>query len=256
MSASERTILLAGYGWFIGIPENETNNTELIARALDGEVIEAACEGGQTVRGRVRSLVVPVVWDEAFSAVQAQIERLSPDLVVAMGTDARISGLRPEPYGVNWQRGTDARPDNPALQTTKDEFILPGGPDWARGTLPYEAMVMETLQAGIPAQIGCLLPPQEDVPLAHQATPGLYLCNKMAYLLGLFGQQTGVPAGFVHVPTQPAYAAARRFKRLSELAPEERTEAMARPISAMPLEMMIDGMRACLRACLKATAQR
>ena len=28
------SILLCGYGWFAGIPEGETNNAELIARAL------------------------------------------------------------------------------------------------------------------------------------------------------------------------------------------------------------------------------
>ena len=29
------SILLCGYGWFAGIPEGETNNAELIARALE-----------------------------------------------------------------------------------------------------------------------------------------------------------------------------------------------------------------------------
>lgn len=246
---TEKTILLAGYGWFIGIPEGETNNSELVARALDGEVIECVRSDGETIRARVRSLVVPVVWEDAFPAVRAAIDVLAPDAVIAMGTDARISGLRPEPYGVNWQRGTDARPENPALQTTVDGKIEEGGPDWLRGTLPYEAMVTECLKAGIPALIGSLLPPKEDVPLSCFATPGLYLCNKMAYLLAGYGQRLSLPAGFIHLPTQPTYAAARRLNRLQEAAPEEYAEAMAKPISAMPLEMMIDGMRAMLRAC-------
>ena len=33
------SVLLCGYGWFAGIPEGETNNAELIARALDGETL-------------------------------------------------------------------------------------------------------------------------------------------------------------------------------------------------------------------------
>ena len=33
---TETCILLVGYGWFAGIPEGETNNSEMIARALDG----------------------------------------------------------------------------------------------------------------------------------------------------------------------------------------------------------------------------
>ena len=247
----EKTILLAGYGWFAGIPEGETNNSELVARALDGETLTVTREDGKTVCGRIRSLVVPVVWETAFPQVMAAIGEIQPDMVLAMGTDARISGLRPEPYGINWQRGTDALPEDPAKQTTVDGKILPDGADFLRGTLPYEAMVMEVLRAGIPALMGSLLPPKEDVPLAAFATPGLYLCNKMAYLLADWSARSGVPAGFLHLPTQPQYAAARRLKRLEALSGEELAEAIAKPISAMPLPMMIEGTRAALRACLK-----
>lgn len=246
----EKTILLAGYGWFAGIPEGETNNAELIARALDGETLAATRGDGETVCGHIHSIVVPVVWETAFPQVKAAIEEVRPDMVLAIGTDARISGLRPEPFGVNWQRGTDALPDDPSKQTTVDGKILPEGEDFLRGTLPYEAMVMEMLREGIPAQLGSLLPPKEDVPLSRFATPGLYLCNKMAYLLADYGHRTGLPAGFLHVPTQPQYAAVRRLKRLESLTGEELAEAIAKPISAMPLPMMIEGTRAALRACL------
>ena len=246
-----KTILLAGYGWFAGIPEGETNNSELIARALGSETLVVTRDDGATVFGHIRSLIVPVVWDTAFPQVRAAIEELRPDIVLAMGTDARISGLRPEPYGVNWQRGMDALPEDPQRQTTVDGKILEHSDDFLRGTLPYEAMVTEILRAGIPAQLGSLLPPKEDVPLAAFATPGLYLCNKMAYLLADYGRRTGLPAGFLHVPTQPQYAAARRLKRLESLSGEALAEEMAKPIAAMPLPMMIEGTRAALRACLK-----
>ena len=245
-----KTILLAGYGWFAGIPEGETNNAELIARALDGETLTARRGDGETVCGHIRSIVVPVVWETAFPQVLSAIDAVKPDIVLAMGTDARIAGLRPEPYGINWQRGTDARPDAPEQQTAVDGKILADGPDWLRGTLPYEAMVREILRAGIPALLGSLLPPREDVPLAAFATPGLYLCNRMAYLLADYGRRSGIPAGFLHVPTQPQYAAARRLARLDALDGEELAEALCAPIAAMPLSMMIEGTRAALRACL------
>lgn len=248
----EKTILLAGYGWFMGIPEGETNNSEMIANALDGEILETARHDGRIVRGRVHSMVMPVVWEEAFPAVQAAIKTLQPDVVVALGTDARASALRPEPYAVNWQRGVDAKPDHPEQQTTMNGPILPGGKPWLRGTLPYEDMVLASLKACVPAQIGSLQPPQEDVPLPHTATPGLYLCNKMTYLLAAYGQSKHLPAGFIHVPTQPAYAAKRKLERLSQAAPETYAEELARPIAAMPLAMMIDGVRAMLTACLAA----
>ena len=245
-----KTILLAGYGWFAGIPEGETNNSELIARALGGETLIVTREDGETVTARIESLIVPVVWETAFPQVKAAIEALQPDVVVAMGTDARISGIRPEPYGVNWQRGTDALPDDPGKQTTVDGKILDGGEDFLRGTLPYEAMLKGMLREGIPALMGSLLPAKEDVPLTAFATPGLYLCNKMAYLLADYGRTHNLPAGFLHVPTQPQYAAARRLARIESLTGEELTEAMQKPISAMPLDMMIAGVRAALKACL------
>lgn len=246
------TILLVGYGWFAGIPEGETNNSELIARALDGKTLEAVRPCGETIRARICSLIIPVVWNDAFPLVKEAIERLRPGLVLAMGTDARASSLRPEPYGVNWQRGTDALPHNPALQTAVDGPITEGGADYLRGTLPYEAMVTAALKQGIPAQLGALLPPREDVPLPHTATPGLYLCNKMTYLLADYSRRTGLPAGFVHVPTQPAYTARHRLALLDKSAPEERSVLLEKPIAAMPLDMMVAGVRAMLTACLEA----
>lgn len=246
----EKTILLAGYGWFAGIPEGETNNAELIARALDEETLVITREDGETVCGHIRSIVVPVVWETAFPQVKAAIEEVRPDMVLAIGTDARASALRPESYAVNWQRGTDALPKDPSRQTTVDGKILPEGEDFLRGTLPYEAMVSAILSAGIPAQLGALLPPREDVPLCAAATPGMYLCNKMAYLLADYGQRHGLPAGFLHVPTQPQYAARRRLAQLEGLSGEALAETMAKPLAAMPLPMMVEGTRAALRACL------
>ena len=248
----EKTILLAGYGWFSGIPEGETNNAELIARALDNETLVVAHEGGETICGHIQSIVVPVVWETAFPQVRTAIEAIKPDLVLAVGTDARASALRPEPYAVNWQRGTDALPEDPSRQTAVDGKILPDGEDFLRGTLPYEAMVRGILAAGIPAQLGALLPPREDVPLPAAATPGMYLCNKMAYLLADYGHRHSLPAGFLHVPTQPQYAARHRLAQLESLTGEALAEVMAKPVAAMPLPMMVEGTRAALRACLSA----
>ena len=97
------SILLCGYGWFAGIPEGETNNAELIARALDGETLVCG-----DVRATVRGTTMPVLWRGAFEPVQAAIDAQKPDLVLALGTDARAGALRPEPFGVNWRRGRDA----------------------------------------------------------------------------------------------------------------------------------------------------
>ena len=247
MSAAERAVLLVGYGWFAGIPQGETNNAELIARALDGAVIES---GG--VRGRVHGLVVPVTWAGAFPPVEAAIAALRPDIVLALGTDARAAAMRPEPYGVNWQRGRDADPDDPTRENVMDGPATPGGPDSLRGTLPYEAMTRAMLCAGIPARLGALTDAEEGAPLPVRCTAGMYLCNTMAYRLAEFSARTGLRAGFMHVPTQPAYAAARRMRELDTADGAERERLMREPMPpSMPLEQMIEGTRAAIIACLK-----
>ena len=57
------SILLCGNGWFAGIPEGETNNAELIVRALDGETLVCG-----DVRATVRGMTMPVLWRGASMA--------------------------------------------------------------------------------------------------------------------------------------------------------------------------------------------
>ncbi|MBR5288871.1 MAG: hypothetical protein IKU34_09845 [Clostridia bacterium] len=233
-----KKILLAGYGWFASIPEGQTNNAELIARALDGEILRS--ESGE--EAQIISLIVPVIWKEAFAPVESAIRMHKPDLVLALGTDARACAMRPEPYGVNWMRGKDAARDGSI--TDMDEAIVPGGDMFLRGTLPFEAMTLAMLRAGIPAQLGALSDAEDGAPLEKKSTTGFYLCNYMAYRLALLAKTIpGLRTGFMHVPTQPEYACAQR---LSQDPP-----ALDAPMHAsMPLDMMIRGTREALRACI------
>ena len=234
-----KTILLIGYGWFSSIPEGQTNNSELIARALDGEILTAQ-DGQQAV---ISSLIVPVIWNEAFAPVKEAIRTLKPDVILALGTDARACAMRPEPWGVNWKRGKDAAMDGRI--TDMDEPILPDGPDYLRGTLPFESMTLAMLCAGVPAQLGSLTDAQEGAPLEKKSTTGLYLCNYMAYrLAALATDNPQFRSGFMHVPTQPEYICAQRL--------DQGDDALNTPMNAsMPLDMMIRGTREALRACLK-----
>ena len=172
--------------------------------------------------------------------------------MLALGTDARAAAMRPEPFGVNWQRGRDADPDDPARETVMDGPATPGGPDAMRGTLPYEAMVHAMLRAGIPARLGALTPAEEGAPLPVRCTAGMYLCNTMTYRLAELSARTGLRAGFMHVPTQPAYAAARRLREMEAAGEAERTALLDEPLPpSMALELMIAGTRAAIGACLE-----
>jgi len=235
----KKKILLVGYGWFASIPEGQTNNAELIARALDGETLRA----DHGIEGTITSLIVPVVWNEAFEPVEKAIQDTQPDLVLALGTDARAAAMRPEPWGVNWKRGRDAAPDGRI--TEMNEAIAAGEEPYLRGTLPFEKMTLAMLQAGIPAQLGALLDAEEGAPLPKKSTTGLYLCNYMAYRLALLAKNVpGLKTGFMHVPTQPEYVCAQRLQQ-NPLA----LDASFNP--SMPLEMMIQGTREALRACIE-----
>lgn len=245
-------ILLAGYGWFRGIPEGEINNAEAIARALDGERIAARTEGGEALCGEVHSLIVPVSWSAAFPCVEEAALRLRPGVILALGTDPASPALRPEPYGVNWCEGRDADALHPDLERERRGPIVPGGEDALRGTLPFEAMTLAMLEAGVPAYLGGLTDAPEGAPCPAACTAGAYLCNLMTYSLADFARRApfAVRTGFVHVPNQPAYAAARRLKRLTD-----EPDALARPIyPSMTLEQMTAGIRAALAACLRAAA--
>ena len=79
----------------------------------------------------------------------------------------------------------------------------------------------------------------------------MYLCNYMTYRLAKLSRETGLRAGFMHVPTQTAYACRHRERMLAAAADEEAKEKLlAAPIAGMELEMMVKGTRAALEACL------
>ena len=74
-----------------------------------------------------------------------------------------------------------------------------------------------------------------------------HLCHDGSKL----SRETGLRAGFMHVPTQPLYACRQRERMLAAAADDEaREKLLAAPIAGMELEMMIRGTRAALEACL------
>lgn len=256
------TILVAGYGWYYGIPEGCINNSETVAMTLDGEMIKARDASGTVIAmGKVHSIVVPVIWGEALPVLEEGIAEFDPDIIVGLGTAGTARGLRPEPFGSNVMRGCDALPpETPEIVCYDgiDDPILEGGDDWSEGNLPYTEMVMAMLEAGIPARRGHTTGyDDEDRPTA---TPGWYLCNYMTYNLALMTEENSeLMAGFIHIPQRSEYAALFRYLDLTdpEITPEEFEEKIERSVgSSLELERTIDGARICLEECLRARAQQ
>jgi len=253
------TILVAGYGWYYGIPEGCINNAEAVAMALDREMIKARDDGGRVVAmGKVHSIAVPVVWGEVMPILEEAIAKFDPDIIVGLGTAGTARSVRPEPFGSNVMWGCDALPpETPGMVCYSGEPILENGPDWLEGNLPYTEMVMAMLEAGIPARRGSTTGYREGLPTA---TPGWYLCNYMTYNLALMtAENPELMAGFIHIPQRPEYSALFQYLVLKDLEPgtpefDEKIESELGP--SIELQRTTDGVRICLEECLRASAQQ
>jgi len=253
------TILVAGYGWYYGIPEGCINNAEAVAMALDGEMIKARDDDGRVVAlGKVHSIAVPVTWDGALLVLEEGIAEFDPDIIVGLGTSGAARSLRPEPFGSNVMKGCDAvPPETPGIVCYDgiDDPILEGGDDWVEGNLPYTEMVVAMLEADIPARRGHTTGYDEGRPTA---TPGWYLCNYMTYNLALMTEENPeLMAGFIHIPQRPEYSALFRYLDLKDLEPgtPEFNGTIESELSAsIELQRTIDGVRICLEECLRAGA--
>jgi len=250
------TILVAGYGWYRGIPEGQINNAETIALALDGEMIFARDASGTVIaKGKVHSIVIPVTWYGAWPPVAEAIEELNPDIVLGLGTGG---SLTIEKWGSNLMNGTDADPEDPSQEVTMDHVAIdPGGPDWRTGSLPYDAMVLAMLEAGIPARRGYQRGySSEGYP---RATPGWYLCNFFTYYGPMYVEENelDIDIGFIHVWNRPEYRAGPRYETLTDpnITPDDFTYWIERShSSSMEITRTINAIRIGLQECVRARA--
>lgn len=159
---------------------------------------------------------LPTAFEESVQRLQALIDLLRPDVVVATGLAQGRASVTPEVIAIN---RIDARiPDNAGSQP-RDAVVVDGGPDGLFSTLPVKAMVAAMRKAGVPAA------------LSYSA--GTFVCNSTFYALmsALKQQGRGAIGGFVHVPATPAQS-------VSGDCPTMSLEAIARGIEA--------GLMACL----------
>ena len=172
MSTTARpTLLLTGFEPFGGHPVNPSWD---IAQRLDGLDVGA---------WQVRSLCLPCRFGESSAVLRAELHRLNPGAVVALGLAASRHELTIERVAINLD---DARiPDNAGLQPL-DEPVIPGAPSAYFSTLPVKRLV-QRLQAGGHAA-------------AVSHTAGTFVCNHLFFCLMHALRDAPVPAGFVHVP--------------------------------------------------------
>jgi pyroglutamyl-peptidase len=169
------TILLTGFEPFAGGARNPS--WDAVSRIADGWDGDADLE----------AVLLPVAFARAGEMVAAAVDRLTPDLVIAVGLAEGRRAITPERVAVNLD---DARiPDADGAQPV-DEPVLPGGPTAFFTSLPVKRMVAAARSVGAPAELS--------------STAGAYVCNHVFTVVqAATADRPGVRSGFVHVPATP-----------------------------------------------------
>lgn len=221
-------ILVAGYGWYWSIPPGQVNNAELVARALNGTVIEGA---------KVYSVVMPVTWYGALYPVIKGINELNPQVVLGIGTATRTPGLRWEVVGCNYMTSYPDSAYPVPLSVEAYQPIDRNGPELSYLSFPAKIAAEADLNAGIPAKVGGYVVRDER----KISTAGTYLCNYFCYSVSRYVEvkKLGILVGFVHIPQKPEYVA-------MDYASGRRSDLYA----SMPIDLTIKGVKTGLAAVI------
>jgi pyroglutamyl-peptidase len=195
-------ILVSGFEPYGEMTVNPTQTLAEEARSFELEGIE------------VHSVLLPVNYDECVESLVEEIERVSPDAVVACGLYPGRTAVTPERVGLNVKDTMvdDPIADNRGKKPT-DEPITYEGPDALFSLLPYREITKNLLAAGIPAFVS--------------NSAGTYICNNTLFGLVDYVVRNDLqtPAGFVHFPAS------------TEMAVEDPTQP------SLPMEMMVEALR-------------
>lgn len=176
---AKRRILITSFEPFDGRAEN---NSTRIAAAM-----KAHPELFEDIEVTLCSL--PVVYDEGAATALACLEAMpeKPDAVLSLGEVGCTVQLETNAFNKDDVPGA---PDN-AGNIRSDRTILEGKPDRIGFDLPMQAMY-------------CALTPEQRKAV-EPSTSMNYVCNNTAFLLASKLRGTGIPFGFVHVPTTASY---------------------------------------------------
>ncbi len=165
-----RRILVSGFEAFGGATINPTQR--LIEELRAGR-------GSSTP---VETVLLPVVFGAAFTALEEAIARTKPDVVLSLGQAGGRDAIELERVAINLMDAEIA--DNNGFQP-REQSIAAGGENALFSTLPLQTMLQDLRSQEIPARIS--------------NSAGLYVCNDLFYRL----QTLGLTSGFVHVPYLP-----------------------------------------------------
>lgn len=191
-------ILLSGFEPFA---EHSVNPSALIVERIQ------AAGAGWVAGHETKAVVLPVLFGEAFSRLEAEIRSFDPDVVIAMGLAAgRSAEIELERVAINCLDSEIA--DNRGSRLSGGQEIHPGGREAYFSTLPLSEIRTRLVANGIPITIS--------------NTAGAYVCNELFYRLQELTFYSHRRSGFIHLP-------------LLQAAEETRP--------SLPLETLVTGIR-------------
>jgi len=176
-----KVILLTGFAPFGGESRNPSWE---VASQLDGHEFN-----GLTVK----SMRLPVNCRRASRAVIQAISSLAPAAAVGLGQAAGRPVLSLEKIAINL---ADSRADRERDGGPEGKPVIAGGPDAYFARLPLVA-ILRTLK-------------RHDIPATISLSAGVYVCNTVMYSALHALRLRRAPAGFIHLPYEPAQAAHHR----------------------------------------------
>jgi len=174
-------VLLTGFEPFDG---DTLNPSWEAVRALDGWTVQGA---------RVHARRIDCVFGQSLRELDAAMDELRPQLVIAVGQAGGRAEITPERVAINVDDGRIC--DNAGCQPI-DEPVVAGAPAAYFSTLPIKAIVRDLRAAGIPAAVS--------------NTAGTFVCNHLFFGLMHWLARDGDGAargGFIHIPLLPEQAA-------------------------------------------------
>ncbi|MEC0202815.1 pyroglutamyl-peptidase I [Paenibacillus lautus] len=176
-------ILISGFEPFGG---SSINPTEKLVKEIKHDAFPGA---------EIRTLLLPVHYDECADILLQEMKAYEPDAVIACGVAGGRTAITPERIAINIK---DIPPESTISDNRgarpQDEPIDADGPDGLFSTLPIRSMVNRLKEAGIPASVS--------------NTAGTYICNNTMYAIlnEIRLQQRSAIGGFVHFPASTEMA--------------------------------------------------
>ncbi|CAM4120493.1 pyroglutamyl-peptidase I [Mesobacillus thioparans] len=161
----------------------------------------------------IKTILLPVNYDECAKELIKKIEGIQPDVVISCGLAAGRTAITPERIGINIKDtgSGDPYPDNKGNIPT-DEAIDDQGPDGLFSTLPNRLIEKNLKELHIPASIS--------------NSAGTFICNNTLYavLNHICKNNLAIKAGFIHFPASTEMSA--RNPALPSLPQEVMTKAL------------------------------